>query len=118
MLMLECLEVLERIFSARNSLAVFTYLHLLEAFEIIFLQFLVSFYRELNANYFGTKIRKIKPIIKLVGGLKVKVTLFLNDPVGSRFAAGKEGWNTVQIRSKLIENIESIQKTRGYYEII
>ena len=36
--MLECLEVTERIFSARNSLALFTCLHLLDAFKTIFLQ--------------------------------------------------------------------------------
>ena len=38
MLLLECLEVIERIFSARTGLALFTYLHLLEAFKTTFLQ--------------------------------------------------------------------------------
>ena len=47
MLMLECLEVIERIFSSRNRLALLTYLDLLEAFKMIFLQ---SFWYHLMEN--------------------------------------------------------------------
>ena len=50
-------------------------------FNNIYEKFLLSTDRELTVDYFGAKIRKIKPLIKLVEGLKVKVTLFLNDPV-------------------------------------
>ena len=54
-------------------------------FNNIYEKFLLSTDRELTVDYFGAKIRKIKPLIKLVEGLKVKVTLFLNDPVTTNF---------------------------------
>ena len=37
--------------------------------------------RKLNGNYFGTKIRKIEPIIQFVEGLKATATLLLAGPV-------------------------------------
>ena len=46
---------------------------------------MASIDRELNADYFGIKIRKIepviKPVIKPVEGFKVKVSFFLGHPV-------------------------------------
>ena len=58
---------------------------LLRGASKMFLKKLESINRELNANYFETKIRNIKPIIQLVEGLKVTVTLLLTGTVFSLF---------------------------------
>ena len=42
---------------------------------------MVSFDRELHANYFDAKIRKIESVTKPVEGFKVKVSFFLGHPV-------------------------------------
>ena len=82
MLMLECLEVIERIFSMRNRLALLTYLDLLEAFKLIFLPFFLALFEmKLPDDYFGMKIRKIEPVKNPVEGLKVKFPLILAHPV-------------------------------------
>ena len=71
-----CLES-SVLLAAQNSLALLTYLPLLEAFKTIFFQsFFVLFDRKFRADYFHAKIRKNERVKKPVEGFKVKSPSF------------------------------------------